>query len=70
MTNLNKKKLNCPLCGRCVGLDESEDENAESKVLLAKPRKKKNTKLLIHQMVCPKCKADLFVSFESKVETA
>lgn len=70
MTRSSKKKLNCPLCGRCIGIDETEEENSETKVLLTKPRKKRNTKMYIHAMVCPKCKNELFVSTESPAHSA
>ena len=70
MTRSSKKKLNCPLCGRCIGIDETEEENSETKVLLTKPRKKRNTKMYIHAMLCPKCKNELFVSTESPAHSA
>lgn len=70
VSKTSQKKLYCPLCGRCIGLDETEEENSEAKVLLTKPRKKKNTKHLVHSMICPRCKKELFVSIESPVKIA
>ena len=70
MTKSSQKKLSCPLCGRCIGFDESEEENSETKVLITKPRKKRNTKMYIYATICPKCKKELFVSTESPAYSA
>ena len=70
MTKSSQKKLSCPLCGRCIGFDESEEENSETKVLITKPRKKRNTKMYIYATICPKCKKELFVSTESPAHSA
>ena len=66
MTKSSQKKLSCPLCGRCIGFDESEEENSETKVVITKPRKKRNTKMYIYATICPKCKKDLSSSFPEK----
>ncbi len=62
-TTASQKKLYCPLCGRCIGEDESE-ETTDVKVLLKRLRNTKTKIYTIHSQNCVRCGKRLYITTE------